>query len=89
MHLIDAAAIDPESPLAAFDTVNAEMALYSPSLARKPQLIALNKLDLPGDRGAGPGLQGGPEETPEGPPHFSRDRQGRRPASVRRQPAPG
>ena len=24
------------------------MALYSPSLARKPQVVALNKLDLPG-----------------------------------------
>ena len=48
VHLIDAAAIDPENPLAAFDTVNAEMALYSRSLARKPQIIALNKLDLTG-----------------------------------------
>ncbi len=47
VHLIDAAAIDPQAPLAAFDAVNAELALYSPSLARKPQLIALNKLDLP------------------------------------------
>lgn len=48
VHLIDAAAIDPQAPLAAFDAVNTELALYSPSLARKPQVIALNKLDLPG-----------------------------------------
>jgi len=48
LHLIDAAGIDPEKPLAAYDTVNAELALYSPSLAHKPQIIALNKLDLPG-----------------------------------------
>ncbi len=48
VHLIDAGGIDPENPLAAFDTVNREMALYSPSLARKPQVVALNKLDLPG-----------------------------------------
>jgi GTP-binding protein len=48
VHLIDAAGIDPEKPLAAYDTVNAELGLYSPALARKPQLIALNKLDLPG-----------------------------------------
>jgi GTP-binding protein len=48
LHLVDAAAIDPENPLAAFDTVNNEMALYSPTLARKPQVVALNKLDLPG-----------------------------------------
>ncbi len=48
VHLIDAAGIDPGEPLAAYEAVNAELALYSPSLARKPQLIALNKLDLPG-----------------------------------------
>ena len=48
LHLIDAGEIDPENPLAALDTVNTEMALYSPKLARKPQVIALNKLDLPG-----------------------------------------
>jgi GTP-binding protein len=48
VHLIDAGGIDPENPLEAFDTVNREMALYSPALARKPQVIALNKLDLTG-----------------------------------------
>jgi GTP-binding protein len=48
VHLIDAAAIDSQAPLAAYDTVNTEMALYSPSLLRKHQVIALNKLDLPG-----------------------------------------
>jgi GTP-binding protein len=47
VHLIDAAGIDPQKPLAAYDAVNAELALYSPSLARKPRIIALNKLDLP------------------------------------------
>jgi len=47
VHLIDAAGIDPEKPLAAYDAVNAELALYSSSLARKPRIIALNKLDLP------------------------------------------
>jgi GTP-binding protein len=48
VHLIDAAAIDPEKPLEAYDTVNAEIALYSRSLGRKPQLVALNKMDVPG-----------------------------------------
>jgi GTP-binding protein len=48
VHLIDAAGIDLEKPLGAYEAVNAELALYSSSLARKPQLIALNKLDLPG-----------------------------------------
>ena len=47
LHLIDAQAIDPDQPLAALDTVNRELVLYNPSLGTKPQLIVLNKLDLP------------------------------------------
>ena len=48
VHLVDASAIDPERPLEAYATVNAELAAYSPELAEKPQLIALSKLDLTG-----------------------------------------
>jgi GTP-binding protein len=48
VHLIDASAIDPEKPLEAYDAINTELSSYSPDLARKPQIIALNKLDLPG-----------------------------------------
>jgi GTP-binding protein len=47
IHLIDAQAIDTDRPLTALDTVNRELALYNPSLGAKPQLIVLNKLDLP------------------------------------------
>jgi GTP-binding protein len=47
LHLVDAQAIDPDRPLAALDTVNRELALYNPSLGTKPQIIVLNKLDLP------------------------------------------
>lgn len=47
LHLIDAHAIDPDRPLAALDTVNRELTLYNPSLGTKPQMIVLNKLDLP------------------------------------------
>ena len=43
IHLLDGAAADP---LRDFDAVNAELALFSPELAMKPQLVALNKLDL-------------------------------------------
>jgi GTP-binding protein len=46
IHLIDAAAIDPENPLALYKTINRELELYSKKLAEKPQLIVLNKLDL-------------------------------------------
>jgi len=48
VHLIDASAIDPEKPLEAYDAINTELSSYNPDLARKPQIIALNKLDLPG-----------------------------------------
>jgi GTPase len=48
VHLVDASAIDPDRPLEAYATVNAELAAYSPKLAKKPQLIALSKLDLAG-----------------------------------------
>jgi len=48
VHLIDASAIDPEKPLEAYAAINTELSSYSADLARKPQIIALNKLDLPG-----------------------------------------
>ncbi len=48
VHLIDAAAIDPEEPLAAYHTVNQELSKYSDNLAVKPQLVVLNKLDIEG-----------------------------------------
>ena len=47
IHLIDAAAIDPENPLALYKKINRELELHSKKLAEKPQLIVLNKLDLP------------------------------------------
>ena len=47
VHLIDASAIDPEAPLAAFNLINNEMASHSESLAEKSQVVVLNKLDLP------------------------------------------
>jgi GTPase len=48
VHLVDASAIDPDRPLAAYTAVNSELAAYSADLAAKPQLIALSKLDLTG-----------------------------------------
>ncbi len=47
VHLVDAADIDPEEPLTAYDTINHELACYSPELAQKFQLVVLNKIDLP------------------------------------------
>jgi GTP-binding protein len=44
VHLLDGAADDP---LAAFETINRELEQYDPQLASKPQIVALNKMDLP------------------------------------------
>ena len=47
VHLVDAAAVDGRDPVESLRQLNAELAAYAPELARKPQLIAANKLDLP------------------------------------------
>ena len=47
VHLIDALSIDLNDPLKGYHAINQELALYSKSLAKKPQIVVLNKLDLP------------------------------------------
>lgn len=44
IHLLDGLSDDP---LADFEAVNAELETFSESLAEKPQLVALNKIDMP------------------------------------------
>jgi GTP-binding protein len=44
IHLLDGALDDP---LARFETINHELEQYNPRLAAKPQIVALNKMDLP------------------------------------------
>lgn len=44
IHLLDGLA---EDPLADFAQINSELALFDPGLAAKPQIVALNKIDLP------------------------------------------
>ncbi len=48
VHLIDTDAIEPDAPLQAFNLINSELEMHSSTLARKPQLIVLNKVDLTG-----------------------------------------
>jgi GTP-binding protein len=50
LHLIDASAIESEKPLEAYSTINHELARYSEKLARKTQIVVLNKADIPGAR---------------------------------------
>jgi len=44
IHLLDGISADP---LRDFAMINEELALYNPELAAKPQLVVLNKIDLP------------------------------------------
>lgn len=44
VHLIDLS--DPQDPLAAYDTINGELAAFDAELAAKPQLIVATKLDV-------------------------------------------
>jgi GTP-binding protein len=47
IHLIDAGGIDPRHPRRHFKTVNRELTSFNPQLAEKPQIVVLNKIDLP------------------------------------------
>jgi GTP-binding protein len=46
VHLLDASA-PGRTPLGDFEAMNRELALYDPALAARPQLVVLNKMDLP------------------------------------------
>ncbi len=45
--MVDAAGVDGRDPLDDFRQINAELRQYRPELAERPQVVALNKLDLP------------------------------------------
>lgn len=54
IHLLDGAGADP---LADFSQINTELALFDESLAHKPQIVALNKMDLPEAQARWPGVE--------------------------------
>lgn len=47
IHLMDAADIDPAAPLAHYQAINRELSLHGAGLDTKPQIVVLNKADLP------------------------------------------
>jgi GTPase len=47
IHVVDAAGVDGRDPLEDFHKINEELRLYRPELAARPQIVALNKIDLP------------------------------------------
>lgn len=47
IHVLDASGIEGRDPVEDFYKINKELSLYSPKLAKRSQVIAANKLDLP------------------------------------------
>jgi len=57
VHLIDASGLTGRDPLDDFDAINRELALASPDLAAKPQIVVVTKLDLAETRDALPAVR--------------------------------
>jgi GTP-binding protein len=53
IHLVDGGV---DNPAEAFDAINAELELFDPKLRQKPQVVAINKIDLPDVRARLPEL---------------------------------
>jgi len=54
IHLLDGLSADP---VLDFAQINSELALFDPQLARKPQIVAFNKMDLPEVQARWPGIE--------------------------------
>jgi GTP-binding protein len=52
LHLLSVDPGDGRDPVADFDAINAELAEFDPVLAHRPQVVAMNKADLPDTREA-------------------------------------
>jgi GTPase len=48
IHVVDISGIEGRDPVEDFAVINKELAQYSPVLATRPQIVAANKIDLPG-----------------------------------------
>lgn len=47
LHIVDAAAVDGRNPVEDFRKINLELKKYSEKLAKRPQILVANKIDLP------------------------------------------
>src|SRR4051812_3652330 len=47
VHLLDATAGNGRTPLRDYEALNRELRLYDPELAKRPQIVALNKINVP------------------------------------------
>ncbi len=46
IHVVDVSGIEGRSPIEDFEKINNELALYSETLAQRPQIVAANKIDI-------------------------------------------
>ena len=46
IHVVDAAGSEGRDPISDFETINEELQKYSPELAKRPQIVAGNKIDI-------------------------------------------
>ncbi len=48
IHVVDVAGLEGRDPLEDFEKINQELHLYNEQLLEKPQVVAANKIDIPG-----------------------------------------
>jgi len=48
IHVLDVAGLEDRDPLEDFEKINQELYLYNEKLAERPQVVAANKIDIPG-----------------------------------------
>lgn len=48
VHILDVSGTEGRDPMEDFEKINEELRLYSEKLSKKPQIIACNKIDIPG-----------------------------------------
>ena len=46
IHVVDVSGSEGRNPIEDFDKINAELELYDANLAKKPQIVAANKIDM-------------------------------------------
>jgi len=68
IHVVDVSGSEGRDPVEDFEAINAELAQYSPELARRPMLVAGNKADIAPDRALSDKLRAYVEE--RGLPYF-------------------
>jgi GTP-binding protein len=56
LHLVDISWMPDRDPLAEFESINRELALFSPELAAKEQVVVITKTDLPRTQEELPGI---------------------------------